>query len=421
MFPRSAGPDPSRSATFAEASHRLSAIADMGFDVLYLPPIHPIGRSFRKGPNNTLTPGPGDPGSPWAIGSAEGGHKDVHPELGTLKDFDRLLAAAKGHGIDIALDLAFQASPDHPWVKNHPEWFRHRPDGTIQFAENPPKRYEDIYPLDFTGETWFELWTELRDIVRYWIERGVRMFRVDNPHTKPFPFCDWLIEQVKTERPDVVFLSEAFTRPKVMYRLAKIGFDQSYTYFSWRNTKWEIQEYFTELTGTDASEFFRPNLWPNTPDILPEYLQYGGRGAFMARLVLAATLGANYGIYGPAFELQANEPLQQGKEEYIDSEKFEIRAWDTGDPNSLADFISHVNRIRRENPAFQSDRTLQFHEVQNDNLVAYTKRSEDNVVLVVVNVDPHHLQSGMLRLPLHALGLPADEPFQVHDLLTDAR
>jgi starch synthase (maltosyl-transferring) len=423
MFPRSCSAEPGRHGTFADAEERLKYVAGMDFDVIYLPPIHPIGHTHRKGKNNTSRPEPDDPGSPWAIGSEEGGHKAVHPQLGTIEDFGHFVARAEEHGMEVALDLAYQCSPDHPLVKEHPEWFRHRPDGTIQYAENPPKKYEDIYPLDFETEAWPELWEELKSIVLFWIDHGVRIFRVDNPHTKPFRFWEWLIEEVKAEHPDVIFLAEAFTRPKVMYRLAKLGFTQSYTYFAWRTAKWELEQYFTELTRTDAAQFFRPNLWPNTPDILTEQLQTGGRPAFMQRLVLAATLGASYGIYGPAFELQESQPLEEGSEEYLDSEKYEIRYWELERSESLADFIGRVNRIRKDNPALQSDRSLRFHRIENDELIAYSKCTEDrsNVVLTVVNLNPRLTQEGWLELDLDALGVDPDQNFQVHELLTDAR
>ena len=423
MFPRSCSAEPGRHGTFADAEERLKYVAGMDFDVIYLPPIHPIGHTHRKGKNNTPRPEPHDPGSPWAIGSEEGGHKAVHPQLGTIEDFERFVARAGEHGMEVALDLAYQCSPDHPFVKEHPEWFRHRPDGTIQYAENPPKKYEDIYPLDFETETWPELWEELKSIVLFWIGHGVRIFRVDNPHTKPFRFWEWLIEAVKAEHPDVIFLAEAFTRPKVMYRLAKLGFTQSYTYFAWRTAKWELEQYFTELTKSGVAQFFRPNLWPNTPDILTEQLQTGGRPAFMQRLVLAATLGASYGIYGPAFELQESQPLEEGSEEYLDSEKYEIRDWELERPESLADFIGRVNRIRKENPALQSDRSLCFHRIDNDELIAYSKCTEDraNVVLTVVNLNPRLTQEGWLELDLDPLGVDPDQSFQVHDLLTEAR
>jgi len=325
MFPRSCISEAGRHGTLKDCEARLPYIASMGFDVLYFPPIHPIGHTHRKGKNGVPSETPTDPGSPWGIGSQEGGHKAIHPQLGTLKDFRRFFDKAKGHGLEVALDMAFHCSPDHPYVKEHREWFKIRPDGTVQYAENPPKKYQDIYPLDFETEQWQELWEELKRVVLFWIDQGVRIFRVDNPHTKPFPFWEWLIQEVKQDHPDVIFLSEAFTRPKVMYRLTKLGFTHSYTYFAWRNTKVELIQYFTELTQTEVREYFRPNLWPNTPDILTEQLQHGGRPAFMARLVLAATLGASYGIYGPAFELCENRPREAGSEEYLDSEKYEIK------------------------------------------------------------------------------------------------
>ena len=332
MFPRSASLKPGRHGTFRDVEARLSYIADMGFDVLYLTPIHPIGRAFRKGPNNTLTPGPNDPGSPWAIGGPEGGHKAIHPELGTINDFDHLVAKARELGLEIALDIAFQCSPDHPYVREHPQWFRHRPDGTIKYAENPPKKYQDIYPIDFECDDWKALWAELRDVFLFWIDHGVSIFRVDNPHTKPFPFWDWVIKEVWDRHPDTIFLSEAFTRPKVMRRLAKGGFTQSYTYFTWRNTKSELTEYLTELTHGESAEYMRGNLFANTPDILAEFLQVGGRPAFMIRLVLAATLGASYGIYGPPFEHCVGTPVRPGSEEYLDSEKYQVTHWDLDAP-----------------------------------------------------------------------------------------
>jgi len=423
LFPRSAAAQPGKHGTFRDVEKRLEDIAGMGFDVLYLPPIHPIGRTHRKGKNNVVTCEPGDVGSPWAIGGPEGGHTAIHPDLGTVEDFRRLVAKAHDHGMEIALDLAYQCSPDHPWVREHPQWFRHRPDGSIQYAENPPKKYQDIYPVDFETADWRALWDALRGVVTYWIEQGVRIFRVDNPHTKPFPFWEWLIGGVRSEHPDVLFLSEAFTRPKIMYRLAKLGFTQSYTYFAWRNTKWELAQYLEEITRPPVSDFFRPNLWPNTPDILTEYLQYGGRPAFMTRLVLAATLGANYGIYGPAFELCENIPREQGSEEYRDSEKYEIRNWDLGSPESLQDLVGRLNRIRRDNPALQADQTLRFHDVDNKEMICYSKTTDDfsNVILVVVNLDFRHTQSGWVELPLDYLQIDAQQPFQVHDLLTDAR
>jgi starch synthase (maltosyl-transferring) len=423
MFPRSCGLESGRHGTFKDCMARLPYVAAMGFDVLYLPPIHPIGRTHRKGDNNNPVAGPDDPGTPWAVGSEEGGHKSLHPQLGTLKDFRDFVTSARGYDIEIALDIAFQCSPDHPYVEEHPEWFRRRPDNTVQFAENPPKKYEDIYPFDFETYSWQELWHELKSIVTFWIEQGIRIFRVDNPHTKPFHFWQWLITEIKKSYPDVIFLSEAFTRPKVMYRLAKLGFTQSYTYFAWRNTAWELTQYFTELTRGNAREYFHPNLWPNTPDILTEYLQFGGRPAFMARLVLAATLGANYGIYGPAFELCENRPKEPGSEEYLDSEKYEVKNWDISGPDSLKDFVARVNQIRRENAALQGDWSLRFHEVDNTQLICYSKHTDDfsNVVLVVVNLDPHHTQSGWVEFPLEELGIDPQRSYQMHDLLSGAR
>ncbi|MBI3247672.1 MAG: alpha-1,4-glucan--maltose-1-phosphate maltosyltransferase [Deltaproteobacteria bacterium] len=423
MFPRSCSLEPGRHGAFKDCEARLPYVAAMGFDVLYFPPIHPIGRTYRKGKNNTFSAGPHDPGSPWAIGAEEGGHQAIHPQLGTLADFRRLVDKAREQGIEIALDLALQCTPDHPYVEEHLEWFRHRPDGSIQYAENPPKKYQDIYPFDFDTDHWQTLWEELKSIVLFWIAQDIRVFRVDNPHTKPFRFWEWLISVVKKEHPEVIFLSEAFTRPKVMYRLAQLGFSQSYTYFAWRTTKPEIMQYFTELTQTEVREYFRPNLWPNTPDILTEYLQLGGRAAFIVRLVLAATLGANYGIYGPAFELCENCPREAGSEEYLDSEKYEIRWWDLSKPESLRDVIARVNRIRRENPALQRDWSLRFHRIENDQLLCYSKSTEDyaNVILVVVNLDPHHTHSDWMELSLETLGLDPQQPYQAHDLLSDAR
>ncbi len=423
LFPRSCAPEGGRHGTFRDVEQRLDYVASMGFDVLYLPPIHPIGGSFRKGRNNSTSPTPDDPGSPWAIGSAEGGHKAIHPQLGTLDDFRHLLASAADHGLEVALDIAFQCAPDHPYVSEHPEWFRGRPDGTIQYAENPPKKYQDIYPFDFETEHWRELWDELKSVFEFWIEQGVRIFRVDNPHTKPFAFWEWLIGELKRGCPEVIFLAEAFTRPKVLYRLAKLGFTQSYNYFPWRNNSRELTEYLTELTQTEVAEYFGANLWPNTPDILTEYLQYAGRPAFIARFILAATLGPSYGIYGPAFELCENRPLAPGREEYLDSEKYEIRRWDITRHDSLRRLIGQVNLIRRDNPALQSNHGLRFHHVDNEQIIAYSKSSPDgmNRVLVMVNLDPHYTQSGFVTLPLEEMGLDPHQPYQAHDLLTDAR
>jgi starch synthase (maltosyl-transferring) len=418
MFPRSAAGN-GKHGTFKDVETWLPHIAALGFDVLYLPPIHPIGETFRKGRNNSLTPEADDVGSPWAIGGKEGGHKEIHPELGTIKDFERLVQRARSMGIEIALDIAFQAAPDHPYVRKHPEWFRQRPDGTIQYAENPPKKYQDIYPFDFDTEDVKGLWHELRSVFEHWIEHGVRIFRVDNPHTKPFPFWEWCITTLKAKHPDLIFLSEAFTRPKVMYRLAKLGYTQSYTYFAWRNQKWDLTEYFTELTTAPVREFFRPNLWPNTPDILTETLQHGGRPAFAVRLVLAATLGASYGIYGPAYEHMEHVPREPGSEEYLHSEKYELRTWNLRSETSLAPLIARVNRIRRENPALQHDHTLRFHKIENQHVIAYSKRHERNVVLTVANLDLRWVQSGWVQVPLQQWGLDPQQPYLVEDMLNE--
>lgn len=420
LFPRSCGENGVH-GTFADVEKKLPEIAAMGFDVLYLPPIHPIGRIFRKGPNNTLTAGPDDPGSPWAIGAAEGGHRDLHPQLGGAADFRHLVSAARAHGLEVAMDIAFQCAPDHPYVKEHPAWFRHRPDGSIQYAENPPKKYQDIYPFDFESADSDALWRELKGVMDHWIGEGVRIFRIDNPHTKPFPFWEWLINSVKAEHPDVIFLAEAFTRPKIMHRLAKLGFTQSYTYFTWRNTQKELIDYFTELSRHHSREYFRPNLWPNTPDILPEFLQYGGRPGFLLRVALAATLGANYGIYGPAYELMECEALKQGGEEYRDSEKFQLRQRDLNRPDSLSGYITRLNRIRRENPALHSDWSLAFHPIDNPLMLCYSKSAGEDTLVMVANLDPHNVQAGWIELPLDELGLSDDTPFQAHDLLSGAR
>ncbi len=419
MFPRSAGTDPARSATFDEATARLPYVAAMGFDVLYLPPIHPIGRSFRKGRNNSLRPEPGEPGSPWAIGSDEGGHKAVEPGLGTIDDFDRFVESARKLGLEIALDLAYQASPDHPYVREHPEWFRRRPKGTIKYAENPPKKYQDIYPFNFESEAWPELWVELKSIVEFWIDHGVKIFRVDNPHTKPYRFWQWALADIKRAHPEAIFLSEAFTRPKVMRYLAKSGFSQSYTYFTWRNTKPELADYFTELTQTPVREYMRPNLFANTPDILHEYLQRGGRPAFQVRFILAATLGASYGIYS-GFELAENAPVRPGSEEYLDSEKYQIKPRDFEQAHSLSELIARVNAIRREHPALQRDWGLRFHDTDNPQLICYSKRSVDgaDLVLMVVNLDPFNMQHGFVQLPLAEWGVPPHGTVEVVDLLS---
>jgi len=423
LFPRSCGPATRAHGSFADVEAELPRIAAMGFDVVYLPPVHPIGRVNRKGRNNALVPAADDPGSPWAIGAEEGGHKAIHPALGTPADFQRLVRAARKLGLEIALDIALQCAPDHPYVREHPDWFRRRPDGSVQYAENPPKKYEDIYPFNFASTRWSGLWQEVKSIFDHWIAQGVRVFRVDNPHTKPFALWEWLIAEVKRDHPEVIFLSEAFTRPRVMHRLAKLGFSQSYTYFAWRNTKAELTEYFTELSAGEGREYFRPNAWPNTPDILTAYLQTGGRPAFMARLALAATLCANYGIYGPAYELCEDRPREPGSEEYLDSEKYEIRHRDLDRPGGLRDFITRVNAARRDNAALHFDWNLRFHGVDNVELICYSKatREKSGGMLMVVNLDPRHRQSGWTDLDLAALGLKESESFQVHDLLSDAR
>ncbi|HAG80786.1 MAG TPA: alpha-1,4-glucan--maltose-1-phosphate maltosyltransferase [Cyanobacteria bacterium UBA12227] len=420
LFPRSCG-EAGEHGTFNDVVKRLPYIANLGFDVLYLPPIHPIGTTFRKGKNNSTTPEPEDVGVPWGIGSPEGGHKAIHPQLGTMDDFKNLVAKAAESGIEIALDLAYQCSPDHPYVKEHPQWFKHRPDGTIQYAENPPKKYQDIYPIDFETEDWENLWNELKSVVLFWIDKGVKIFRVDNPHTKAFLFWEWMIGDVKKTYPDVMFLAEAFTRPKMMYRLAKLGFTQSYTYFTWRNNKWELTEYFKELTSNPANQIFRPNVWPNTPDILHEYLQHGGQPAFKIRLVLAATLAATYGMYGPAFEVCENRPLKPGSEEYLDSEKYQLRYWDLDSPFSIKHLIGRINSIRREHRALQDNNSLRFHHTDNEQIICYSKQTENlsDVILTIVNLNPYWTQGGWIDLPLESLGIDPYRDYQVHDLLSD--
>jgi starch synthase (maltosyl-transferring) len=414
MFPRSARGDGTH-GTFRDLAARLPYVAQMGFDVLYLPPVHPIGATARKGKNNAVAARPGDVGSPWAIGAREGGHKALHPELGSMADFEFLVRKAKEHNISIALDIAFQCSPDHPYVKQHPEWFRWRPDGTVQYAENPPKKYQDIYPFEFETAAWPELFDELKSVFEFWAAKGVTIFRVDNPHTKPFSFWEWCIAELKREHPELIFLSEAFTRPRIMHKLAKLGFTQSYTYFAWRNTKAELTEYFTELSSDPSREYFRPNVWPNTPDILHAALQEGGRPAFMSRAILAATLSANYGVYGPAYELMEHAPREPGAEEYLNSEKYEIKRWDIDRAGSLCTLLGQLNAIRKENPALQQDWNLRFHAVDNDQLIAYSKQAGDNLVLVVVNLDTRYPQSGWVEFGA------AGETFEVHDLLGGGR
>jgi starch synthase (maltosyl-transferring) len=418
LFPRSASTVPGEHGTLRDVIDRLDHIASMGFDVVYLPPIHPIGTAHRKGRNNAVEAGPDDPGSPWAVGSAEGGHLDIHPELGTLADLHALRDACRDRGMELALDIAFQCAPDHPWVVEHPEWFKQRPDGSIQYAENPPKKYQDIYPIDFETRDAEGLWTALKGVFDHWIDQGIRIFRVDNPHTKSFAFWGWCLGELREEHPDTIYLAEAFTRPKRMYELAMRGFNNSYTYFTWRRTKQELQSYYEELFHTEVADFFRPNSWPNTPDILTDQLQYGGRAMYVQRLVLAATLTANYGMYGPAFELMWSS-ARPGAEEYLDNEKYEIKTWDADrQPWSLAEVIRLVNRIRHEHPALQQDHTLRFHEVKNDQLLAYSKtdRSGRDVILTVVNLDPHTTQAGRTWLDLGALGLPEDAELELVDL-----
>jgi starch synthase (maltosyl-transferring) len=418
LFVRSQSPVPGRHGTLRDASRRLEDIRGMGFDVVYLAPIHPIGRTGRKGPNNSPVCRPGDPGSPWAIGGPEGGHDAVHPELGTLEDFDAFVASAGRLGMEVALDLALQCSPDHPWVAAHPDWFLRRPDGSIQYAENPPKKYEDIYPLDFDSEDRKALWEEVRRIVLFWASHGVRIFRVDNPHTKPVAFWEWLIRSVQEEHPDVLFLAEAFTRPPMMLTLARAGFTQSYTYFAWRNTKHELTQYMQELRSGAAAEIFRPNFFANTPDINPYFLQSGGKPAFALRLVLAATLTPSYGIYS-GFELCENAALP-GKEEYLDSEKYELKCRDWDEPGNIRSLIRRVNTIRRSNPALHRPEGIFFLDSSNDGVLAYVRHTPDrsNILLVVVNLDPANARESMVRVHPPSLGLAEGARMRVHDLLS---
>ena len=421
FFPRSTGPA-GKHGTFRDALGMLDYVAELGFDVVYLPPIHPIGHSHRKGPNNTLRAGPTDPGSPWAIGNADGGHKSVHPELGTLEDFGTFCRRADELGLHVAIDIAFQASPDHPYVAEHPEWFSQRPDGTIQYAENPPKKYEDIFPFDLSGPRTASLWEELLSVFLFWIEQGVRVFRVDNPHTKPLRFWEWCIGEIKARYPDVILLAEAFARPKLMYGLAKMGFSQSYTYFTWRNSGWEFKQYLRELTQPPVCEFFRPNFWPNTPDILPQHLQYGGRPAFVVRATLAALLSSNWGIYGPAYELMEHE-ARPGSGEYADNEKYQLRQWDLDRPDSLRWVLAQLNRIRHKNPALQTNAQVRFHDTDNEHLLCFSKRTADstNVIVVVANLNYYKAEDGWVTLDLDELSLDPNREFQVHDLLRDVR
>ncbi|MGM9508919.1 alpha-1,4-glucan--maltose-1-phosphate maltosyltransferase [Larkinella sp. GY13] len=420
LFPRSASQEPGRHGTFRDVEKLLPRIEAMGFDVLYLPPIHPIGQSFRKGKNNNVVSQPGEPGVPYGIGSELGGHTAIHPELGTLDDFKHLIAIARNHGMEVAMDLAIQVSPDHPWAKDHPEWFKKRPDGTIQYAENPPKKYQDIYPVYFETDDWQSLWIEMKETMLTWASWGVRIIRVDNPHTKPFQFWEWLIAEVKKEYPDLLFLAEAFTKPKVMQQLAKRGFAQSYTYFTWRNNKQELEEYLTELTQGEMKRYYRPNFWPTTHDINPYILQSGHEPQFLIRFLLAATLSSNYGIYGPSFELMEHLPFP-GKEEYIDSEKYEIRHWDWHRTNRLTYLIGLVNRIRRENPALQTTNNLMFCRIDDDALMAYLKVTGHNRLLMVINTDAYNRRAGMVQVPIWQLGIAEGQEYVVHDLLTGAQ
>ena len=422
LFPRSTSHTPMQHGTFKDVETRLPRIAEMGFDVLYMPPIHPIGKVNRKGKNNSTTAGPNDPGSPWAIGSDEGGHKAIHPELGDLKDFKSLVKAAKEHGIDIAMDIAFQCAPDHPYIKEHPDWFVWRPDGTIAYAENPPKKYQDIVPLNFESEDWKALWEELKSVFTYWIEQGVSIFRVDNPHTKPFAFWEWCIEEVQKKYPDTIFLSEAFTRPAVMGNLAKSGFTQGYTYFTWRTDKKEMETYLTELTKTEWREFFRPNFWPNTPDILPFELFGAGPNAFVKRVAMAATLSSNYGLYGPAYEYLDNRGNVNGKDEYLDSEKYEIKAYNWDHRNRLTDIITRLNQIRKAHPALQYTYNIHFTKTDNDHLMSYVRYNEDmtDIIWCVVNWDNQNTQTGFVEVPIDLLGLNGRSiNLKVRDLLTN--
>lgn len=420
LFPRSAAIEGGRHGNFKDVVRLLPRVAAMGFDVLYIPPIHPIGEINRKGRNNAQQASPGEPGSPWAIGNSKGGHKDIHPELGTLEDFKTLITEASRHGIDIAMDIAFQCAPDHPYVKAHPDWFRQRPDGSIQYAENPPKKYQDIYPFNFETDDWQALWEELRSVFFYWIEQGIRIFRVDNPHTKPIRFWEWVINEVNQKHKDIIFLSEAFTRPKVMASLAKVGFTQSYTYFTWRVTRTELTEYVNELVNGPMRNYFRPNFWPNTPDILPYHLQHQGENMFIIRLFLAATLSSNYGIYGPPFEFCENTPVE-GKEEYLYSEKYEVKKYEWKRTNRMTDIITILNKARKEHAALQSTWNIRFLNIENSNLIAYFKATDDlsSIFLAVVNLDPHVKHAGYVQLPLGALKVQWPLNIKLHDLITD--
>lgn len=419
LFPRSASPEPGRHGTFKDVERLLPRVAAMGFDTLYFPPIHPIGEEKRKGRNNSLTAQPDDPGSPWAIGNKLGGHKAIHPELGTLKDFKRLVQKAREMGIEIAMDIAYQCAPDHPYVKEHPQWFKWRPDGTVQYAENPPKKYEDILPFNFETEDWENLWKELRSVLDYWIDNGVNIFRIDNPHTKSLYFWEWCIGEVRAKNPQVIFLAEAFTRPRIMERLAKAGFNQSYTYFTWRNTKKELEEYMTELTKGEMRYYFRPNFWPNTPDILPPEITYGGENAHIARLILAATLSSNYGLYGPVYEFGFTQPMP-GKQEYVDNEKYEIKHWNWDEYTRIKELIARVNKIRKENPALQDTYNIEFAATTNDQIICYCKTDKrtGNMLIIAVNLDHFNTQAAEVRIPLEKIGMPVGQQYRVKDLLS---
>jgi len=420
FFPRSASLEAGKHGTFQDCIRLLPRIAAMGFDVLYFPPIHPIGKINRKGKNNNVRSLPGEPGSPWAIGSDEGGHKSILPALGTLDDFKKLITESKKLGIDVAMDIAFQCAPDHPYVQEHPEWFKQRPDGSIQYAENPPKKYQDIYPFNFESDNWKALWEELRSVFFFWMEQGVTIFRIDNPHTKPIPFWHWVIAEVQNKNPDVIFLSEAFTRPKVMASLAKVGFTQSYTYFTWRVSKQELIEYVNDLVYGPSRNYFRPNFWPNTPDILPYHLQNQGDNSFILRYALAATLSSNYGVYGPSYEFYENTPVE-GREEYYNSEKYELRNYDWKRTNRMIDIMSLLNKIRKENAALQSTWNVQFCPIENNQIIAFIKATDDlsNIILVVANLDTNRGQSGYVQLPKERLKLTDKVNIKLHDLITD--
>ncbi len=418
LFPRSTSLEANKHGTFKDTERLLPRLQEMGFDVLYLPPIHPIGKLNRKGKNNAVDAQANEPGSPWAIGSSEGGHKAIHPELGTLEDYKHLIQEAQKYGIEIALDLAFQCAPDHPYIKEHPKWFLWRPDGTIAYAENPPKKYQDIVPINFESDDWENLWNELKSVILYWCEAGVSIFRVDNPHTKPFRFWEWVIAAVQKEYPDTIFLAEAFTRPKIMAELAKLGYAQSYTYFTWRTSRKELEEYMMELTQTELREYFRPNFWPNTPDILPYELMGADSNAFALRYALAATLSSNYGLYGPAYEFMENTGNTNGKEEYLDSEKYEIRLYDWNVRNRLTDLYTRINRIRQENKALQTTWNIYFTRTDNEQLMSYVKKSNDNVIWCIANFDVKNKQSGYIEVPKKLLEIESRVNLKVTDLLT---